>query len=145
MKSVFRLFVPVLALLVFFGCQKLPESRKVADRFMEHYYVATDLGKALQDADGYAAQKIQDSLTLTGGQPPDKAAHRPSVTFTLTGSTPEAAASPGEGPEGNYLYVVEIKPEQSPPIRKKTLLKLRLRAGQLWKVTQFADYEMEAK
>lgn len=137
-------FIGKFGVLTFFfimtlvgACQAAPlPSEQAARRFMQHYYVDTDLRQALSDADGYAREKIHGSVKLTEGQTIDASAHRPKISVSLLESTVE-------GPEASYLFQVEVRPEKMNAIRKKTLLKVREREGGAWKVTQFVDFEME--
>lgn len=133
------LLVFLLPLVLQVGCQKAaPASEEAARRFMDNYYVKTDLRSASENADGFALEKIKKSLELTEGQAIDAAAHHPKISFSLLESRIDGIG----GGEASYLFLVLIEPEKMSPVKKKTLVKVRERERGTWKVTQFSDYEM---
>ncbi len=131
--------VLVLLSLVLFtipACLKTLQ-QKVADDFMQQYYVQTDLKKAEDDADGLALDKIKSSILLTQGMTVDASVFHPTISFKLLDSKTDEK-------ESDFIYKVTIKPKEVARILKKTRLKVRERENGVWKVTQFTDYPFDS-
>lgn len=135
-KTVPLLFLVLLSVLSMGACSKTPQQR-VADDFMQQYYVQTDLKKAQESADGLALDKIKNSILLTQGMTVDASAFHPMISFKLL-------ESKIDGSESDFIYKVTIKPKEVALILKKTRLKVRKRENGIWKVTQFTDYPFDS-
>lgn len=132
-----RVFLLILAAFSFLtpGCfETRSPSEQVARRFMEHYYVKADLKSVVEVSDGYALERVRESLRLTEGQGIDRTTHRPKISYRLVNSSQD-------GLQATYLFEVLIEPEKVKAITRKTRLKLREREAGKWKVTQFSDHE----
>lgn len=114
------------------GCgPRGPEA--VADRFMESYYAAANLGEALQFAEGLAAKKIQDQQQLLPGQsgPQSSGGRRVSI------SRIEQAMMDGKV----FLrYEVRIDVRGGGFFTRKSLLALS-QGPSGWRVTNFSETE----
>jgi hypothetical protein len=75
---------PILAitLLLAAGCAAVPEPQQVAERFIEAYYVKSDLAAALALCGGDARTRLQAELAAVQGVPRDPA-DTPRVSFAL--------------------------------------------------------------
>lgn len=135
MKPFSSSLVLILLCLVTLSCSRVSPAEQVARQFMDAYYVTTDLKQAAGVADGLALEKVQSSLALTQGQVVDRLTHRPAIAYRLL-------EGHQEGSEADYLFRVKIEPPGFRPVMKKSRIKVREREGR-WRVTQFADYEME--
>ena len=134
----FLLTLSLLTILTW-GCfETRSPSEQVARRFRDHYYVKTDLKLVAEECDGYALERVRESLRLTDRQVVDRTTHRPKISYHLVNSSLKGL---GEGPEATYLFEVLIEPEKVKAITKKTRLKLRERKDGKWKVTQFSDHD----
>ncbi len=123
-----------------FGCShpKSPAGR-VAWDFMDAYYVKADLQGAQRYCDGVALEKVQADAQLRDGLTIDKSAHHPRVTFKpLDAETAQVSSD-----EAIFFYKVVVKPEMASEIEKKTRVKVRQREGNVWKVTQFSDVDLQ--
>ena len=69
------------------SCAQAPESRQVADRFMELYYAQASVAEAVQLCGGAARTRLESELRAIQGVPPDEHAGEPRVTFNLTASS----------------------------------------------------------
>ena len=104
---------------------------------METYYVQANLPAAIVLTDGTALDKLQKGVLLTEGVTKESSDHHPTVSYQMIESR-------DDGPEAVYFFLVNFRPDKAGAVRKKTLIKVRERPKDTWKVTQFSDYEMEA-
>ncbi len=125
----------LLSILLFFlsffqGCGSGgPEA--VADRFMEAYYAAADLGEALKLADGLAAKKIQDQLQLTRGQSGPQTSQGRRVSYNrIDRNTVEGKLF--------YRYEVRIDIQGGGTFTRKSLLAMG-QGPNGWRVTNFTE------
>ncbi len=118
--------------LLLFGCHAAPSaSEQAARNFVDAYYVQINLPQALSFSDGLAANKIQTSVDLTKGVPPQEGDLRPKVSFKMIKKENDDL---GE----RYLFELSIKPKNFSEITRQTVVRVRqTEAG--WKVTQFSD------
>jgi hypothetical protein len=77
----------LVALALTTACTKPSESRAVADRFMERYYVQMNVAEAAELCGGAARARLEGELRALQGVAPDAPADTPPITFTLTAST----------------------------------------------------------
>lgn len=114
------------------GCgPRGPEA--VADRFMESYYAAANLGEALQFAEGLAAKKIRDQQALLSGQSGPQSSGGRRVSFSRI----EQARMDGK----LFLrYEVRIDVRGGGSFTRKSLLALS-QGPSGWRVTNFSETE----
>ena len=122
----------LLALGLVQGCgSREPEA--MGDRFVESYYVAANLGEALQFAEGLAAKKIQDQQRLLPGQSGPQSSGGRRVSFSRI----EKAVMEGK----LFLrYEVRIEVQGGGSFRRTTLLALS-QGPSGWRVTNFSETE----
>src|SRR5262245_60739497 len=87
------------------ACGRSSESRRVADQFMDLYYVHARVADALGLTTGAARTRLNDELTAIKGVKPDTGADQPRVTLHLVS---ENVASPTQA-----TYVYDVDPETS--------------------------------
>lgn len=103
----------------------------VADRFMEAYYAAANLGEALQFADGLAAKKIQDQQLLLKGVTGPQSSPGRRVSFSRIEKTTM---------EGKlfFRYEVRIDVQSGGSFTRKSLLAMS-HGPNGWRVTNFSE------
>jgi hypothetical protein len=114
------------------GCSRSgPEA--VADRFVESYYAAADLGEALQVADGLAAKKIQDQQLLLKGHAGAQSTPGRRVRYERTESRTV---------EGKlfYRYEIRIEIQGGGSFTRRSLLAMG-QGPKGWRVTNFTETE----
>jgi hypothetical protein len=119
----------VAALVPLTMCAGAPESRRVADRFMETYYGASNVADAVKLCTGAAKTKIEGELAAMRGMAPAAASDKPRVTYRLASET--AAA-------GEATYVYEVDPRTSDVKPLTATLALASEGGQ-WLVTSITE------
>lgn len=103
----------------------------VADRFMEAYYAAANMGEALQFADGLAAKKIQDQQLLLRGQTGPQSSPGRRVTFSrIENATMEGKLF--------FRYEVRIDVQGGGSFTRKSLLAMG-QGPNGWRVTNFSE------
>ena len=103
----------------------------VADRFMDAYYAAADLGEALKLADGLAVKKIRDQQQLTGGQSGPQASQGRRVNYhRIEQATVEGKLF--------FRYEVRIEVPGGGAFTRKSLLAMAQRPNG-WRVTKFSE------
>jgi len=124
-------FVPVLVLLVTATCTGEPDSRRVADRFMELYYAHSDVAEAAKLSSGAARAKLEGELAAIGRMAPDAPADRPRVTFHVTSAV-------AAGNQATYVYAVDPQTSDVKPLAVTLVM-----AGDrgLWLVTTLEEAE----
>ena len=95
-----RLVVSLLPLLAM--CTGAPESRRVADRFMELYYGQSDVAAAVKLSTGAAKAKLEGELAALQGMAPVAAADKPHVGFRLSSENAGAA-------QATYVYAIDAR------------------------------------
>jgi transposase len=120
----------VLAIL---GCSASESAQRVADRFVQAYYVQIDQAQALDFTTGLARERLHQELqrvaSLRRGTSLEQA--RPQVSYTL-------ARTQSEGQQVLLVYDLTITPPQAKPILKKILIIME-RLGEQWKVINFTE------
>lgn len=114
------------------SCTTRPESREVADRFMDLYYARASLPEAVTLCTGAARTRLEGELSAIKGVPPDAPADRPRVTYRLTSTTTESPT------EARYTYRVEADTSDVGPVVASLTLG---NEGGLWRVTSLAETE----
>ena len=103
----------------------------VADRFMEAYYAAADLGEALKLADGLAAKKIRDQQQLTRGETGPQTSQGRRVSYTrMERNTVEGKLF--------YRYEVRIDVQGGGTFARRSLLAMA-QGPNGWRVTNFTE------
>ena len=102
-----------------------------ADRFMEAYYAAADLGEALKQTGGLAAKKIRDQQHLTRGQSGPQASRGRRVSYTRIERTTV---------DGKlfFRYEVRIDVQGGGAFTRKPLLAMA-DGPNGWRVTNFTE------
>ena len=126
------LIISLIFLGLIHGCGSGgPEA--VADRFMDVYYAAADLGEALKLADGLVAKKILDQQHLTGGQSGPQASQGRRVSYhRIEQATVEGKLF--------FRYEVRIEVQGGGSLTRKSLLALA-QGPNGWRVTNFSEMD----
>ena len=124
------LIISLIFLGLIHGCGS-GEPEAVADRFMDVYYAAADLGEALKLADGLAVKKIRDQQQLTGGQSGPQASQGRRVSYHRI----EQATAEGKL---FFRYEVRIEVQGGGSFTRKSLLALA-QGPNGWRVTNFSE------
>ncbi len=120
----------LLLLVISQGCGRgQPEA--VADRFMDSYYAAANLGEALQVAEGLAAKKIQDQQNLLKGQSGAQTTQGRKVTYNRL----EKATVDGKL---FFRYEVRIDIQGGSTLTRRSLLAMG-QGPNGWRVTNFSE------
>jgi hypothetical protein len=119
--------------IVIAGCSRSNSAQRVADQFMQAYYVQVDQAQALEFSTGLAHERLRQELQqvapLRRGSSLEQA--RPKVSYTLARTQPE-------GRQVLLVYDLTITPPQVKPILKKILI-ITEQLGEQWKVINFAE------
>ncbi len=102
----------------------------VADRFMDSYYAAANLGEALQVSEGLASRKLQDQQLLRGQSGPQTTQGR-----RVTYSRIEKATMEGKL---FFRYEVRIDIQGGGSLTRKSLLAMS-QGPNGWRVTNFTE------
>ena len=127
-----RVVVLSAALALAAGCSKAPESREVADRFMDLYYARMRVGEAVRLCSGAARTRLESELKVIQTVPTNAPAGEPRVTFTLTTSANPAPT------QATYTYRVTAHTSDVGPV--VTTLTLAEEDGH-WLVTALHEGE----
>ncbi|MCB1213842.1 MAG: hypothetical protein KDK66_00045 [Deltaproteobacteria bacterium] len=123
------LIIPV-SLYATVACSPAQESQKVAQSFVQSYYVDIDLPKAKGFTVALASDKIQQQEQLMQGLAPRSSADKPSVNFKLLSQEENQE-------EARYEYLIESSKETL-----QVLVKVRPWEG-AWKVSMFSESARE--
>lgn len=125
-----QLGISLILLGLTYGCGGSgPEA--VADRFIEAYYAAADLGEALRFADGLAAKKIRDQQLLLKGQRGPQSSPGRRVSFRrIEKSTMEGRLF--------FRYEVRIDVQGGGVLTRHSLLAVG-KGPNGWRVTNFSE------
>jgi hypothetical protein len=115
------------------ACTQAPDSQKVADRFMEFYYVQISVKDAVALSNGLAKEKLQGQLKLMEGVGTEPSADKPKVTFSLVSHKADSEQ------EATYVYSVNTHVEELG--KRLVYVKVRSEAGASWMVTQFTEQD----
>jgi len=129
-----KFFLSLAVPLTMSACSKQPEPERVANKFMNAYYVQIDLKEAQQLSGGLAKEKISQQVALldgtSTGTAPGAGANAPSVTYKLIS---QQSPSPDEA-----IYIFEVDPHVQDIGHRKVFVKLRQETGK-WTVSQFTE------
>ena len=113
------------------ACSQPSPSQKVADQFMEAYYVRVSVKDASSYADGLAKEKLKGQLELLAGDGgPEPAKDIPRVTLNLIDKKNPSATE--------AIYVYEVRTHVQDVGKRMVFVKMRLEGGK-WLVTQFTE------
>src|SRR5262245_35111766 len=119
------------------GCSRSNSAQRVAERFVQAYYVQIDQAQALEYTTGLAHERLRQELQqvapLRRGGSLEQA--RPKVSYTLARTQPE-------GRQVLLVYDLTIAPPQVKPILKKILI-ITEQLGEQWKVINFAETDAD--
>ena len=123
----------VLAGSVAGGCRSDPATaRGTAERFLDAHFVRIDLSACLGVTAGLARNKVEEELSLVGGQVIDETTRKPTVHYRLLEEHPE-------GDEAvNFLYRGSIRVEDADSFERRWLLTVR-RQEDGWRVTNYQE------
>jgi hypothetical protein len=129
------LWPPLFAACALFvcGCGGSPE--RVADRFVDKYYVESDQQGALADADGLARLRLEEELKLAAeGRAPgmEMTARQIRVYY-------KRAALSGEGDARKADYRLDIRPQGGGELVREAHLELKKNPQGAWKVVRFNE------
>jgi transposase len=128
--GVFCILCIALAIL---GCSASDSAQRVADRFVQAYYVEIDQAQALEFTAGLARERLQQELqrvaSLRRGRSLEQA--RPQVSYTRV-------RTQADGQQTLLVYDLTITPPQVKPILKKILIIME-QLGEQWKVINFTE------
>lgn len=123
--------------LAILGCTASDSAQRVADHFVQAYYVQIDQAQALEFTAGLARERLHEELqrvaSLRRGSSLEQA--RPRVSYTL-------ARTQSEGQQVLLVYDLTITPPQIQPILKKILLIME-QPGEHWKVINFTETDAQ--
>ena len=131
-----RIVVVVAALTLAACARKLDTAERVADAFVDAYYVEVDHAGALRLAEGPAADRLRSETALAAeGRP--RGSERPTEQ---TSRVYLEKAGVRDGPQGRVLvtYKLRIQPEGGPPFFRGAIVSTEKRpAG--WRVVYFEE------
>lgn len=108
---------------------------KVADDFMDRYYVESDQTSALPLTDGVAALKLKDELGLTAeGRAPGMQMVSRQVRVYYSRKRLE-----GDGAARVADYSLDIRPQGGGEIKRLVHLELGQKPDGSWRVVRFSD------
>jgi hypothetical protein len=113
-------------------CATRPESREVADRFVDLYYARANLAEAVTLCTGAARTRLEGELSAIKGVPADAPADKPRVTWRLTSATTESPTA------AKYTYRVEAHTSDVEPLVASLTLG---NEGGRWRVTALDEGE----
>ena len=122
------LVVSLLPLLAM--CTGAPESRRVADRFMELYYGQSNVAEAVKLSTGAAKAKLEGELAAIRGMAPVAAADEPHVGFRLSSSNAGTT-------QATYAYTIDARADGDSLIATVVLSS----DGGQWLVTSLVENE----
>ena len=122
-----------LALALLCACGKGPA--RVADRFVDKYYVESDQQGALQYAEGLATLKLQDELKLVsaGRGPGTQLGAQQARVYYKRGPVT------GEGDSRKVDYHLDIRPQGGGALKREAHLELHRQPDGSWRVNRFNE------
>lgn len=135
-----KFFLTLVLPLTMSACAKPSEAERVAQKFMDAYYVQIDLKAAEQLSSGPAQERLSHQVQLldgtSTGTSPGAAANAPSVTYKLV-----SQETPGAG---ESVYIFEVNPHVQAIGQRKVFVKMR-EAGGKWTVSQFTEQDQPSQ
>ena len=121
------------ALALLCGCGKGPV--RVADSFVDKYYVEADQQGAMKYADGLATLKLQDELKLAAeGRGPGMETISNQVRVYY-----KHGALSGDGDARTIDYHLDIRPQGGGELQREAHLELHRAPDGIWRVSRFNE------
>lgn len=130
-----------LTLLFLAGCGGGGDSERVAEQFMDRYYVQANVSEAKALATPAMAQKIEEQFALSAKAVPVEKGSSHEVSFAMKESSTRSWTRP-TGQYVYYIYEVKITTKEADPVYKSVVLSLEQIDG-AWRITQ-ADEKSES-
>lgn len=112
------------------ACTKATDSQKVAEQFIDRYYVAFSVKEAAALTTGLAKEKMADQLKLLTDAGTEAPSGEPRVTYSLVSSQ---SSSPEEA-----TYVFKIDVHRKDVGKRMVFVRVR-KEGEKWLVTQYTE------
>jgi len=123
----------VAAAALLSSCGRASDAEATASRFIDHYYVKVDLGRAKEFTGGLATKKIDQEQVLVQGIGSDVGNRRRDVTYRLVEKRNEAERLV-------LVYDIDIRGQGVPSLRKRSLISME-KIGGVWRVMNFHDFD----
>lgn len=127
----------VLTLLFLSGCGGGGDSERVAEQFMDRYYVQANASEAKALAAPDMAQKIEEQFALFAKAVPVEQGRSHEASFAMKESSTRSWTRP-QGKHAYYIYEVEITTKEADPVYKSVVLSIE-RIDGAWRITQFDE------
>lgn len=111
------------------GCKE--EGRRVAEAFLDAYYVRIDLDEARRLCGELALQKIEHEIGLTQSVTVDAESGLPQVGYRLRETR-------RDGPIHRYVYDLLVRPADMEPIERTVIVTVEGRGG-VWVVSNYSE------
>jgi hypothetical protein len=118
---------------LFSSCGRASDAEATASRFIDHYYVTVDLGRAKEFTSGLATRKIDQEQVLVQGISSDAGNGRRDVAYRLVERR-------NEGERLVLIYDIDIRGQGVPALRKRSLISVE-KIGGAWRVMNFHDFD----
>ncbi len=118
---------------LFSSCGGPSDAEATASRFIDHYYVKVDLGRAKEFTSGLATRKIDQEQVLVQGIGSDAGSRRRDVAYRLVEKR-------NEGERLVLVYDIDIRGQGVPALRKRSLISVE-KIGGAWRVMNFHDFD----
>jgi len=125
-----RMPVSLVIALTAVMCGRAPESRQLADRFMELYYGQARVAEAVQLCSGAAKTRLDGELAAIQGVPANGPADTPHVSFRLSGD------GTSTGADTTYVYDVDPRTTGVGPLVATVVVS---NTGGRWLVTRLEE------
>ncbi|VUZ85536.1 hypothetical protein MELA_01921 [Candidatus Methylomirabilis lanthanidiphila] len=112
-------------------------SQKVAEQFIDRYYVQANPAEATALATDDMAQKIEEQFALLAKVVPVKNSGSHKASFTMKESSTRSWTRPQLG-YAHYIYEVEIAAKGAEPVYKSVVLAVKHIDG-AWRITGFDE------
>src|SRR5689334_1826577 len=125
-----------VAVLAGAGCRKKSDAERVADRFVDLYYVEIDQRAALDITVGPAHDELQQQLGLVQNMRGAAEETRPHTYYSRVSSRVE-------GDHAQFIYDLETKMGREAGVKRHAIITVAKRDGR-WKVVSFGESEGSA-
>ncbi|RMF21805.1 MAG: hypothetical protein D6760_08670 [Deltaproteobacteria bacterium] len=113
------------------GCRHKSGPQRVAEAFLDAYYVHIDLGRARELCSGLARAKIEREIGLTHNVPIDRETRTPQVGYRLRQER-------SEGDARRFVYELSIRAPDSEPFKRTVIITVRGEPGR-WSVANYSE------
>ncbi|NJD67111.1 MAG: hypothetical protein FIA90_00310 [candidate division NC10 bacterium] len=129
---------PIATFLFLSGCGEGGGTpQKVANQFMDRYYVQANVLEAKALATDGMAQKIDEQFALLAKTVPVENSGSHKASFTMKESSTNSWTRPQWG-QASYIYAVEIAAKGAQPVHKSVVLSVK-RFDKTWRITEFDE------